>query len=435
MRILLFVVLLCAGAETSARLYYVPNGTCDGWPHVPIEMAAGYCAGLVLGPTEGAFARRSIRMPRILLLLDPTTWLVTDLGGWNTGTGAVWRLSIGPDRKPTLTKLLGGLAMPHAIAIGPDRAIYVGEMSRIFRFDPSAADPSTTIVAVVTGLPDNRLHENRHPLSHFIFDGNGDLVVNVGAPSDQCAPPKGQPRAARCADVEGERPKAALYRYRYAGGGRWATTPRVVARGLRNSLVLLRHRSGTLLQAENSIDFPEADVPYEEINVIRDGAHYGWPYCFDIDRPAPVWAGSDALDCGDAAAHAQPAVLLPPHTAPLGAVYYEGAMWPALRGKLLMTFHGYREAGSRLVAFDVDANGVPVTKPNARYAEYGPNGVTQRAYRSGPAAEPEILTPGWNEKPGARPAGAPVGIAIAADGAIWLADDRNAAILRIARER
>ncbi len=181
MRVLLFVFMLCACAESSARQYYIANGTCDGWPRVPIEMPPGYCAGLVLGPTEGAFAQRTIRMPRVLLPIDPSTWLVTDLGGWNAGTGAVWRLSISTDRKPTMTKLLGGLAMPHTIAIGPERAIYVGEMSRIFRFDPSAADPSTTIVAVVTGLPDNRLHKNRHPLSHFIFDGNGDLIVNVGA--------------------------------------------------------------------------------------------------------------------------------------------------------------------------------------------------------------------------------------------------------------
>jgi glucose/arabinose dehydrogenase len=38
-------------------------------------------------------------------------------------------------------------------------------------------------------------------------------------------------------------------------------------------------------------------------------------------------------------------------------------------------------------------------------------------------------------KPGVRPAGAPVGLTIAKDGAIWVADDRNATILRIAVDR
>ena len=40
----------------------------------------------------------------------------------------------------------------------------------------------------------------------------------------------------------------------------------------------------------------------------------------------------------------------------------------------------------------------------------------------------------WNAVASKRPMGAPVGLAVAADGAIWLADDRNGHILRIAKE-
>jgi glucose/arabinose dehydrogenase len=56
-------------------------------------------------------------------------------------------------------------------------------------------------------------------------------------------------------------------------------------------------------------------------------------------------------------------------------------------------------------------------------------------YREGRAAEPLVLTPGWSLKRGVRPAGAPVGITIARDGALWVADDRNGTILRIAVDR
>jgi glucose/arabinose dehydrogenase len=46
-----------------------------------------------------------------------------------------------------------------------------------------------------------------------------------------------------------------------------------------------------------------------------------------------------------------------------------------------------------------------------------------------------LLTPGWNNVEKRHPQGAPLGLAVAEDGAIWVAEDRNATILRIARDR
>jgi glucose/arabinose dehydrogenase len=330
-----------------------------------------------------------------------------------------------------LRKVLGGLTLPHTIAYGPDGNIYVAEMNRIFRLDVK----TWTATSVVDGLPGNRLHIGRHPLSHFTFDGNGDMLVNVGADTDQCADANGAPLGATCPETDGDSARAVIRRYAYFGSGHWNQTPSIVARGLRNSLVLLRHSSGTLIQGENSYDFaPMSDRPYDEVNVIKQGANFGWPYCYDMDQPTPAWSAANAMDCRSAA-HEKPVTLLPPHSAPLGAVYYSGSMFPGLTGKLLMSWHGYRPTGSRIVAFDVDATGVPINTPHARYPEYHDGQSTLTAYRSGPAAEPLILTPGWDLKPGVRPAGAPVGLTIAKDGAIWVADDRNATILRIAVDR
>ena len=127
---------------------------------------------------------------------------------------------------------------------------------------------------------------------------------------------------------------------------------------------------------------------------------------------------------------------MPPHAAPVAAVYYSGAMFPALKGRLLMSWHGYRPTGSRVVAFEVDASGVPVINAaHARYPEYTGGGVTYKPYAAGPAAEPLVITPGWDLKVGSHPAGAPVGIAIAQDGSLWVPDDRNASIVRIAADR
>ena len=212
-------------------------------------------------------------------------------------------------------------------------------------------------------MPDNKLHYNRHPLTHFLFDQDGDLLVNVGAPTDHCVPRGGLAKAQRCTVAEGETAKAVIRRYDYLGDGAWNTRPKVLARGLRNSLVLVRHESGTLLQGENSYDMPAIDDrPYDEINVIRQDANYGWPYCADMEQRTPAWVNSSAFDC-NSEAHSKPVLLLPPHSSPLGATYYNGTMFAGLRGKLLMSLHGYRPAGSRLVAFDVDSHGTPIGCP------------------------------------------------------------------------
>ena len=428
----------CALAYTSViaapapQPYIAQSSSCNGFPRVAVDMAPGYCMGLVASPPVEGFHRRAIRTPRMLLqLADDKVWLISDLGGWTDKRGKIWLMTVENSTRVRLREVLGGLTLPHTLSYGPDGGVYVAEMNRIFRLDVKAGTATT----VIDGLPGNHLHIGRHPLSHFTFDASGDMLVNVGADTDQCADSKGAPLGTSCPEAGGTDARAVIRRYAYLGGGHWNQTPSILARGLRNSLVLLRHASGTLIQGENSYDFaPMGSRPYDEVNVIRQDAHYGWPYCYDTDQPTPAWSTANAMDCRSAV-HEKPVSLLPPHSAPLGAVYYSGPMFPALNGKLVMSWHGYRPTGSRIVAFDVDAAGIPINVPHARYPEYQDGKTMLTAYRSGPAAEPLVLTPGWDLKPGARPAGAPVGLTIAKDGAIWVADDRNAAILRIAVDR
>lgn len=417
-------------SATRAREPYTTGGaSCGGFPRLNIGMAKGMCAGLVLGPTQDKPARR-VRMPRSLLELDEHTWLVTDLGGWVGKTGAVWRLRIAPDHSVSLDAIVTGLQLPHTLAFRPDKRVYVSEMGRILSFDPQAAVPSATIETEVAGLPDNRLHTNRHPIAAFVFDADGALLVNVGAPSDQCLDKAGKPLGATCPESERGERAGSLRRYAPAGSGKWNPQFTVHASGLRNSVALARHDSGTLLQGENSYDFESRLQPFEEINVIEPGRHYGWPYCFDNNRPSPGWDGRPVANCSDGR-YTAPALLLPPHASPLAMLWYGGPMFPELEGKLLVSWHGFRSVGGRIAAFTTDDKGVPVRSKGASFPTYGGSPLP---YREANSAEAYILTPEWNKVVGVRPQGSPVGLAVAKDGAIWTTDDRAGLVIRIAAD-
>lgn len=420
---LLSLLVAAPASAKAAQGAYATDGDCGGRPMTTVRMASGYCLGLVW---QGAGAEGP-RMPRGLLALSNGDWLVTDLGSWDQGRGAIWRLSFGADGAPRWRRLARGLSLPHTAARGPDGRIYVSEMNRILTLDPDAADPAATVRTAIGDLPDNRLHANRHPLSSFVFDANGDLLVNVGAPSDRCVDARGRARANASGACIDSAATAQVRRHPYLGNGRWAGDSTVFASGLRNSIALVRHPSGTILQGENSVDLTTPDHPYDEINVLRQGGHYGWPYCVDLATPLPGWSAAQAR-CRQ---RDRPVALLPPHAAPLDLIYYDGAMFPELRGRLLMSWHGYRRAGGRVVAAETDGEGRPLTDIGGRYAIYPRGAVFYPA--SAPSLRGKVLTPGWDTVAGRQPRGAPVVLAVAADGSIWVTDDRNRAILRIAR--
>ena len=48
-----------------------------------------------------------------------------------------------------------------------------------------------------------------------------------------------------------------------------------------------------------------------------------------------------------------------------------------------------------------------------------------------PAAHYRELITGWHKVNGVRPQGAPVGMTVATDGALWLVEDKNQTIIRI----
>lgn len=390
-----------------AKPIYPVTGLCDGLPRIDVTTPSGFCVALIA---------QDMHYPRGVLPLKNGDLLVADLGGWVEKRGTVWLL------KKTASgyskhKLLEKLDRPNAIVLGPDGLVYVGVVGGIVRFD--MRDPKATLTDVVGGQSDVSAlpGTGRHPLTAMVFDRHGNLFVNVGSSTDHCeqadatalTPTAPNPDQI-CPETQGKNPRGVIRKYTMQWPAGTVKSWMNYASGLRNSMALA-FQPGTdiLWQAENSRDaiqraMPQLknddDLPHDELNRIEQGANYGWPTCFDNQRPSPEYPHAD---CARSVA---PLRLLPAHAAPLGMVFYQGLQFPAaFRHSLIIGFHGYRQHGHRVVALMADEDGTP----------------------SGKMVN---LISGWNARNG-QPMGAPVDIKVGADGALYLAEDRNGTILSV----
>lgn len=462
-----------ATVDASGYLFDPRDESCDGFPALKVQTMPGTCLGLV--------SSQQMRMPRLIVAVPGSEdFLVTDMGGWTPKIGKLWWMKKKGARFE-IVALMDKLDLVHGLAFNErDRYFYVGENSRIFRFRFNADTGAVSgLQTVVANLADVAKH--MHPLTHFTFSPlTGDLYLNSGAPTDACFQKDGQYKK-RCPE-EVQQQMASIQKITRAKldtvtdtHGLQQGDVEVVAKGLRNSMAMAIHPAGRfLIQGENSRDFPELEEPYEEMNVIRldrPGVveHYGWPYCFNNHAVSPEWDpiavkeptgdqsptltdlkklhGENPFYCGRQPIeglkdYQRPLSLIPPHAAPLSAGYYQGSMFSKeLGGKLLMSFHGHRTTGQRFVAYPVNAQGLPVlTKPrDEKYRFSLPNGCTNEApfnprggFRQHFARYQEVIS-GWAPIKGIRPKGAPTGFAVASDGSIFIVEDKNKTIVRLAK--
>jgi glucose/arabinose dehydrogenase len=270
------------------------------------------------------------------------------------------------------------------------RVLYVANADALlaFPYDP-AADAIVASPRTVARLPAER---NHHWTKSLAAGPDGKLYVGVGSNSNVAEN-----------GLHEEEGRAAVWQIDPASGA-----ARIYATGLRNP-VGIEFNGSQLYVVVNERDELGSDLVPDYLTSVRDGAFYGWPWSYYGDtvdtRVEP--ARPDMVVRAIA-----PDYALGSHVAPLGLAFSDGArLGPLFASGAFIGEHGSwnRDPFSGYkVVFVPFANGRPVGQPI------------------------DVLT---GFLAGDKAFGRPVGVEIARDGALLVADDVGNTVWRVSAAR
>lgn len=348
---------------------------------MPLKLPPGFAISIFAKNLPGAR----------VLALDPKGNLLVSL----TSQGRVVALpdTNGDGVADAAVTVLEGLNKPHGLAFGPGKEprLYVAETGQVTAYDYDSEQLTAANPQKIAGLPPGGRHFTR---SLRFLPGPRDrrLLISVGSSCDACE--EKDQRYAKILAVDPD-------------GGELAT----FASGLRNSVFMAVHpRSRHVWATEMGRDDLGDNWPPDEINMILEGSHYGWPYCYGKrlhdDKSDP--AGAHREFCKDTI----PSFIdIPAHSAPLGLAFFPKE-WPEeFDHDLLVAFHGSwnrtEPTGYKVVRYRLDAAGNFI-------------GV-------------EDFITGWLTRAGAL--GRPVDILITPEGVIYISDDKAGVVYRVVYEK
>jgi len=280
--------------------------------------------------------------------------------------------------------IVTGHRAPHGLAfakINEDYYLYIAEETRVIRLKRvkkpfSYGKPETIIDSIPGGGHYTRtikIKENK-------------LYLSVGSSCNVC--------------IERNPLRAAISRFNLDGSG-----GEIFADGLRNSVgIEFSPYSGELWGVNNGRDMLGDHHPEEELNIIQQGKHYGWPYCYESQVFDKNFGRS--FDCLKTE---MPAYTFTAHMAPLGLAFYQKEALPKSYGNsLFVSFHGSWNrsipAGYNVVRLKLDSMGNIVSH--------------------------EDFITGWLNKNGS-PDGRPVDLELSPEGELYLSDDFLGVVYKI----
>jgi len=283
------------------------------------------------------------------------------------------------DRVHTIAQ---GLNSPNGVAFR-DGALYVGEISRVLRFDRIEEQLQTPPKPAV--VIDSYPSDEHHGWKFIAFGPDGSLYVPVGAPCNVCE--------------RSDKRYASITRIKPDGSGL-----EIFAHGVRNTVGFDWHPdTGELWFTDNGRDMMGDNRPPDELNYApKAGMHFGFPYCQGGDIADPEH-GSGRPCSG----FIPPVQKLGPHVAALGMRFYTGSMFPeAYRKQIFIAEHGSWNRsvplGYRIMVVTLEGN---------RAVDY------------------KVFAEGWLQGDDAW--GRPVDVLVMPDGALLVSDDEAGVIYRI----
>ncbi|WP_420457450.1 PQQ-dependent sugar dehydrogenase [Rubrivirga sp.] len=286
--------------------------------------------------------------------------------------------------------LLQNLASPFGMALVGDRLLVANSGSLV-------AFPYRTGDTRITAAPDTLAHlptgtYNQHWTRSLIADPDGRTVyVGVGSASNV-----GEH------GLDEEVGRAAIWAVDVETGD-----TRLFATGLRNPVGLaVEPTTGALWTAVNERDELGSDLVPDYMTAVQDGGFYGWPYSYFGDH---VDTRVEPQRPDLVARALVPDYALGPHTASLGLAWSDGGALAAYGPGMVVGQHGSwnrkPKSGYKVVF-------VP-------FADGRPDGAPR-----------DVLT-GFLSEDEEEAYGRPVGVVIASDGALLVADDVGNTVWRV----
>ncbi len=291
----------------------------------------------------------------------------------------------------TRSVFLKNLSSPFGMVL-VDKDFYVANSDAVVRFPYEEGKTSITATGVkVMSLPAGPL--NHHWTKNITASPDGKfLYMTVGSNSNVAEN-----------GIDKEEGRAAIWQLDRASG-----KSRLFATGLRNpNGMAWEPKTKTLWTVVNERDELGNDLVPDYLTSVKDGAFYGWPYSW-FGQHVDERVKEQRPDLVSKAV--VPDYALGAHTASLGLEFYTGKLFPAsYQGGAFIGQHGSwnrKPYSGYKVVFVPFADGKP----------------------SGP---PQDILTGFLSKD-EKAKGRPVGVAVARDGALLVADDVGNVIWRVA---